>query len=64
MEERNEKYKIQLTDEQYLKIIDSVEKDTNKKWETKVRELYEHYKDTGYYELESVLQELLQKGDK
>lgn len=28
---------------------------------SKVRELYEHYKDTGYYELESVLQELLEE---
>lgn len=34
------------------------------RWKSKVRELYEHYKDTGYYELESVLEELLQEGDK
>lgn len=31
------------------------------RWKSKVRELYNHYKDTGYYELESVLQELLEE---
>ena len=38
LEKNNEKYKIQLTDNQYIKIIESVEADVNKKWKSKVRE--------------------------
>lgn len=40
----NEKYKIQLTDNQYIKIIESVETDINKEWKSKVRELQDKYK--------------------
>lgn len=37
--------------------------DERDKWKNKIRELLEHYKNTGYDELEEVLQELLEEGE-
>lgn len=33
------------------------------KWKSKIKELYEYYKDTGYNELELVLKDLLEEGE-
>ena len=37
--------------------------DERNKWKNKVKEMLEHYKNTGYNELEEVLQELLEEGE-
>ena len=78
LEEMNEKYKIHLTDEQYLKIIDSVEIDVNKDWKSKVKEKIEELeKEYDQFvewdreddcmitrEIIEILEDLLQEGDK
>ena len=63
LRERKQFYEGELYTAKQLK---NIERDRNKYYipKSKVRELYNHYKDTGYYELESVLEELLQEGDK
>ena len=77
LEENNEKYKIQLTDNQYIKIIESVEADVNKQWKSKITEKIEelikeadNLKGRVHFQPEpvdfqiAVLQDLLQEGDK
>lgn len=39
LEKRNKKYIVQLTDEQYRKLVDIIRSEINKEWEIKVREI-------------------------
>lgn len=66
--ERIEEYQKQLdldyVEENYIaksKLKEKIEE--LDKWKNKIKELLEHYKNTGYDELEEVLQELLEEGE-
>ena len=41
LEEENEKYIVQLTDEQYRKLVDNIRNDVNKEWKSLVKEKIE-----------------------
>lgn len=41
LEEENEKYIVQLTDEQYRKLVDIIRNDVNKEWKSLVKEKIE-----------------------
>ena len=45
LEEENEKYIVQLTDEQYRKLVDIIRNDVNKEWKSLVKEKIEEYEE-------------------
>ena len=45
LEEENEKYIVQLTDEQYRKLVDNIRNDVNKEWKSLVKEKIEEYEE-------------------
>ena len=45
LEEENEKYIVQLTDEQYRKLVDNIRNDVNKEWKSLAKEKIEEYEE-------------------
>ena len=64
--EDNKKYIVQLTDEQYRKLVDIIRSEKSKEWEDKIKakiEFIKSLKEKLYYEenVISILQSLLEK---
>lgn len=58
--EENKKYIVQLTDDQYRKLVDIIRADTCKEWKDKIKAKIEEVKD-GTFDAEIILHQLLEK---
>jgi hypothetical protein len=60
--EDNKKYIVQLTDEQYRKLVDIIRTEISKEWEDKIKAKIEeiHYKMIGHQDLREAVKQALQ----